>query len=144
MVIETGVAHGFTTAAALQALADNQYGRLISIDLPHLHPRAMDSIGSAVPHELRDRWQLILGSAAGSLMNLPRSDEADIFIQDAAHTIRGQLAEFRAGWSRLREGGLLISDDVGEAAVRFGREVDAAPIFIAQPPKVLPMAIIRR
>jgi predicted O-methyltransferase YrrM len=37
LVADTGVAHGFSTAAILQALEDNQKGRLISIDLPQLH-----------------------------------------------------------------------------------------------------------
>ena len=34
IIIETGVFHGLTTAWILQALKDNEFGKLISIDLP--------------------------------------------------------------------------------------------------------------
>lgn len=144
LVIETGVAHGFTTAAVLQALDENAKGTLVSIDLPHLHPRAEESIGAAVEHHLRGRWELHLGPAAATMGSLGTERLADIFIQDAAHTSRGQLSEFRSGWTKLRPGGFLVSDDATEAAERFGEEVGRTPIFVAQPPKRRPLAIIQR
>jgi predicted O-methyltransferase YrrM len=145
LVVESGVAHGFTTAAILRALNDNQQGRLVSIDLPHLHPRAVESIGTAVEPGLRDRWELHLGPATSELSRvITHTESIDIFVQDASHTERGQLAEYRAAWPRIREAGLLISDDAGKAAEAFGRESSREPVFVNQPRKSRPVAIFRR
>lgn len=51
-VVETGVAHGFTSRFILQALASNRAGRLWSIDLPPLNPGLRQQVGIAVPKEL--------------------------------------------------------------------------------------------
>lgn len=145
LVVETGVAHGFTTAAILHSLKENHHGKLISIDLPHLHPRAEESIGSAVPHRLRDRWTLRLGPAQSGLRGCARvSYGADLFVQDAAHSYRGQIKEYRIGWSLLREKGLLISDDVDGAFEDFAKEVGRDPHYVDQSPKSRPIGIIQR
>lgn len=132
-VVETGVANGITTSSILQALSENAKGTLISIDLPHLHPAAEESIGCAVHPDLRNRWTLHLGPASRLLPRVLRTvPEVDIFVQDAAHTVRGQLSEYRAAWSFLRTGGLLISDDVSRAFSIFAQEVGGEPMYITQ------------
>ena len=45
IVFETGVAYGITTSSVLQALAQNKQGRLYSLDLPPLAPKADSSTG---------------------------------------------------------------------------------------------------
>jgi predicted O-methyltransferase YrrM len=145
LVAETGVAHGFSTAAILQALEDNQKGRLISIDLPHLQPQAHVHIGSAVELRLRGRWRLHLGPASPGLIKvLGNHRDVDLFVQDASHTRRGQLAEYRTAWLRMKDGALLISDDVGPAFEAFAKEVGRTAIYVAQPSKRASIGILRR
>jgi predicted O-methyltransferase YrrM len=124
LVVETGVAHGFTTAAMLRAMEQNDKGTLISIDLPHLHPRAVESIGLAVEPRLRTRWRLHLGGADQLLPTvLAGHADVDLFVHDAQHSVRGQLAEFHAAWPRISEHGLLVVDDVSAAFQIFHSEV---------------------
>ena len=144
LVVETGVANGFTTAVILEALAENETGRLISIDLPHLHPQAVASVGAAVRPEIRTRWDLHFGPARHLLKTIPAGTEGiDIFVQDAAHTVRGQLAEYRAAWPRLKDGGLLITDDVGPALELLAEEIGQRPIYVDQM-KPSPIGILRK
>lgn len=131
LVVETGVANGFSSAAILTALRENDDGRLISIDLPHLHPRAESSIGAAVDPALHARWDLRLGPATRLLKAIPLGgDPIDLFVQDATHWVRGQLAEYRAAWPRLADRGFLITDDVTAALEIFAREVGRQPIYV--------------
>jgi predicted O-methyltransferase YrrM len=143
LVLETGVAHGFSTASILQALERNGSGHLISIDLPHLHPDAIKTIGAAVPKELRSRWTLCLGGEASTI---PRAlatwpESLDLFVQDASHSFRGQLKAYGAAWPFLRDGGVLLSDDVSEPFDVFARQVGRTPIYIRQP-KWRPVGLI--
>lgn len=141
-VVETGVANGFTTAAVLQALHENDKGVLQSIDLPHLHPNATTSIGAAVEPGLQGRWTLHLGPAELMLPRVLKSlPEVDVFIQDASHSVRGQLAEYRKSWPRIKRGGILVSDDVGIGFLRFAAEVGVEPIYIEQP-KEAPIGVL--
>lgn len=133
VVLETGVANGFTTASILTALQENNRGQLVSVDLPHLHPDAESSVGAAVDNSIQDRWMLHFGPADSLIPKvLAQVGEVDLFVQDAAHTFRGQIAEYRAGWPFVRTGGLLVSDDVGPGFISFAEEVGHSPIFIQQ------------
>jgi predicted O-methyltransferase YrrM len=146
LVIEVGVAHGFSSAAILNALDELQHGVLYSIDLPHLHPRAEAYIGQAVEERLRSRWNLSLGPSATLIpkLSIERGRSFDIALHDGTHTLRGQLADYALLWEGLKPGGLLISDDAGPAAALFGCKVAAAPFYIDQPPKPQPIAIFEK
>jgi len=114
VVLETGVAHGVTSAFALQALAINQTGILFSIDLPPLGAEADKHVGAFVAPELRGRWRLNRGPTKRVLPKLlPTIKEVDLFVHDSLHTYRNMDFEFRTVWPYLRPGGFLISDDVG-------------------------------
>ena len=133
-VVETGVSNGTTTAVILEALSKvAKEGRLLSIDLPWLHPCAANSVGAMVPEKMMPLWTLRLG-AADRLLRAAETDWApvDIFVQDASHAYSGQLREYRAGWRLLRAGGVLISDDVGKALAAFGHEVGVDPLYVGQ------------
>ncbi len=112
-VIETGVAYGVTTSFVLQALAQNQRGRLWSIDLPPLCPTADQSVGLFVPQELRTDWHLERGATRRHLPGmLSRLRTVDLFIHDSLHTRSNMMWEFERVWPHLRPGGVLIADDV--------------------------------
>jgi hypothetical protein len=142
VVVETGVANGFTSAAILQALDENDQGQLISIDLPHLHPSAEASIGAAVPAKLRSRWRLLIGPARGRIRRIIREGVCpELFVQDASHTFAGQLAEYRLGWASLADRGILVTDDAGPALAAFAAEMRVEPLRINQA-KLQPIGIV--
>ena len=152
VAVETGVANGFSTAFLLQALHRNGEGHLHSIDLPREVGREYEpgafyegegragippgsEPGWLVPAELRERWTLILGRSQDELPPLlERLGEIDFFMHDSEHSFDCMWFEFNAAWPRLREGAVLVSDDVNstEAFPRFARERNREPLRLAR------------
>ena len=112
-VVETGVAHGFTSRFILEALERNGSGQLSSIDRPPLDPATRRRVGIAVSCELRHRWDLIARSSQRCLPGLLRRlGSIDLFIHDSLHTKRNVCFELSHAWAALRPGGILVVDDV--------------------------------
>lgn len=110
-VVETGVAHGFTSRFALDALERNGMGHLSSIDRPALDKRMRDRVGIAV--EDGSRWSLIMGSSRRRLRPLlSQLGEIGVFVHDSFHTERNVLFELEAAWKHLAPGGVMIIDDI--------------------------------
>ena len=131
-VVETGVAYGVTTSFVLQALAQQQSGQLLSVDLPPLGSAADTFVGFLVPQQLRSRWQLYRGQSRRVLpVVLEKVRTLDLFIHDSLHTHRNMSWEFREAWSCLRPGGLLISDDVDQNSAFEDFAESANPLFSA-------------
>lgn len=132
VVVETGVAAGITTAVTLAAMRRNGRGHLYSVDMPSLHVDEREFVGSAVPEELEGRWTLVSGPSRHVLPGLvERAAPLDIFIHDADHTYDSQLTEYVTAWPMLRDGGLLISDDVSNPALMdFAARVGARPRLV--------------
>jgi len=136
IVVETGVHYGASSAFILQALHDNNRGKLYSIDLPDqqyltdngtLHHDSFNPkrVGFAVPGAIRDRWSLILGDAKQKLPEtLAALGSIDIFHHDSMHTYEHMQFEYMAAWPKLKAGGILMSDDVtwNNAFVDFCRD----------------------
>lgn len=113
VVVETGVAHGVTSAYILAALSDNQTGRLISIDLPPLALAPDTLVGYFVPQALRTRWTLHLDSARRTLPQvLVETHGLDVFVHDSLHTYAHMKWELSQAMDALRPGGVLIVDDI--------------------------------
>ena len=112
-IVETGVGYGVTSAFLLQALTANDNGELWSVDLPPLGEGADEQAGCLVPQRLRSIWHVVRGRSRrvlpGLISQLPH---IDIFLHDSLHTYRNMKWEFRTAWSKLKPGGVLISDDV--------------------------------
>lgn len=112
-VVETGVAHGFTSRFILEALARNGCGHLSSIDRPPLDPKMRAQIGIAVSESLKARWTLIAGSSQRKLPGLLRAlGNIDLFVHDSLHTARNVRFEADRAWGRLNKGGALVIDDI--------------------------------
>lgn len=130
-VLETGVAGGMSSSFILEALKDNGKGRLYSIDLPKrkdhksskdafplegkcmgLLPKGTDT-GWLIPEELKTRWTLLLGKTSQHLPRLLKKlEQIDIFLHDSEHTYSNMLWEYQTAWPFIRNGGLLLSDDI--------------------------------
>lgn len=112
-VVETGVAHGFTSRFILEAMERNGFGHLWSIDLPPLDPVLRAKIGIAVEDRLKHRWTLLLGSSRRQLpLLLDRLGGIDLFIHDSLHTEANVRFEMREAWLKLNRGGALVVDDI--------------------------------
>jgi predicted O-methyltransferase YrrM len=113
IVLETGVAHGVTSAFLLQAMAVNGTGELWSVDLPPLAEMANSQAGILVPEDLRARWHMVRGASRRVLPGLvAQLPQLDMFLHDSLHTYRNMKLEFTTVWPKLSAGGVLISDDV--------------------------------
>ena len=149
--VETGVANGFSTAFLLLALERNGEGHLHSIDLPRIvgEDDAVDFYegegragvppermpGWLVPDHLRERWTLRLGKSQDELPPLLETvPEVDFFMHDSEHSYECMSFEFGHAWPRLREGGVLVSDDVNSTAAfpELAARVERSPIAIAR------------
>jgi hypothetical protein len=151
LAVETGVANGFSTAFALQALADNDHGELYSIDLARTLGReepgkfyegkgragvpAGKEPGWLVPEPLRGRWIFINGRSQEELPGLlARLGQIDFFMHDSEHSFECMWFEYGVAWPALRVGGVLVSDDVNSTTAfpRFAAEHDRDPIPIGK------------
>jgi predicted O-methyltransferase YrrM len=147
VAVETGVCNGVSTAFLLLALEDNGEGELHSIDLPEVagedyaEGTFWDGKGGAVippgkepgwmvPPQLRPRWNLVLGRSQEVLpLLLDRVGGVDFFMHDSEHSYECMSFEFRTAWDALRQGGLLVADDVNVNAAwdEFVRDVGREP-----------------
>jgi hypothetical protein len=159
VVVETGVANGFSTAFSLLALKANEAGHLHSIDLPREVGReyepgtffegegragipAGSEPGWLIPPALKERWTLILGRSQDQLPPLlERLGTVDTFMHDSEHSFDCMWFEFNAAWPALRPGGVLVSDDVNstEAFGRFAAQERREPVRLARG-----MALLRK
>lgn len=132
LVVETGVASGFSTAFILDAMERNGLGRLYSIDLRDM-PGALlppgRETGWLVPLRLRRGWELVIGSSREELPRLLRQlGSIDIFLHDSDHSLGNMLWEYWTAWPYLKVGGLLLSHDVQvNAAFRVFSEAVGHP-----------------
>jgi hypothetical protein len=112
-VIETGVAHGFSSRFILEALEKNGPGHLWSIDLPPLDPALQSQVGVAVGDRFPDRWSFIKGSSRRCLPGLiSQLCQIDLFIHDSIHSERNVRFESNLAWKALKPGGALVIDDI--------------------------------
>ena len=132
IVLETGVASGLSSCYILRALHDNRHGTLFSVDQPcSLSSASFPATpipdgamrGWLIPSELKERWNLILGPSSEVLPKLlEATGPIDVFLHDSDHTYENQRYEYQLAWVHLREGGLLLSDDIGRAFLEFSEQ----------------------
>ena len=91
--------------------------------------------GWLIPPELKERWTLVLGRTQDELPPLlDRLGTVDSFMHDSEHSFDCMWFEFNEAWPHLRDGGVLVSDDVNstEAFPRFAREQGRTPVRLAR------------
>ena len=151
VMVETGVANGFSTAFSLLALQANETGHLHSVDMPREVGREYEpgtfyegegragippgsESGWLIPQALKERWTLILGRSQEELPPLlGRLGTIDAFMHDSEHSFDCMWFEFNAAWPALQQGGVLVSDDVNSthAFGRFAAQEERDPVRLA-------------
>ena len=146
IAVDTGVLDGFSSAAILKAMRDNEKGFLYSIDLPARRevdessdkmlygylPTGHDP-GWVIPDALTSRWEVRLGSSRNLLEPLLEElGTIDYFLHDSLHTAEHMMWEYVTAWSVLADSGLLMSDDVfwNRAFRQFSRQAGPRPEFV--------------
>ncbi|MEM3715121.1 MAG: class I SAM-dependent methyltransferase, partial [Nitrososphaeria archaeon] len=109
-VVETGVANGVSTFFILNALRSNNFGLLTSIDI------SVD-VATFLNDDEKQRWNLEVLDVRKNprkqfeeiINNLPN---ISIYLHDSDHSYTWQKMEYMSAYSRLEQGGILLSDDV--------------------------------
>lgn len=114
IIVETGVANGFSSSLILKALMENKKGKLYSIDFPNQPGHEISNkIGWLIPDDLRSRWELIVGDSKQELPALiEKLGQVNIFFHDSDHSYEHMLFELNAVWDAIVEGGVILADDV--------------------------------
>jgi predicted O-methyltransferase YrrM len=112
VIVESGGYIGMSTAFILKAVAEEKItmAKVYSIELD---PECDQ--GALIPDELRassDAFVPMRGKVEDFLKRDELPQVIDMFLHDSSHSYRHMLWEFRQFWSRLRDGGLLVSHDV--------------------------------
>ncbi len=133
VIVETGVANGFSSSYILLALDSLNKGKLISIDYLVMPWHAKEKVGQAIPEPLRKWHELIIGNSMTELEKLKnRTKYFDIFMHDSSHTYKHMMNEYQIVWLHLKNGGFLLSDDVSQndAFLEFSYKVGKRAIII--------------
>ena len=111
VVVETGVLYGASSSHILEALRENGFGMLYSIDLPGEEGKPSQNF--LVRKIVMDRWRLLLGDIKVELPNLLESlSQIDHFHHDSLHTFNHMLWEYETALGYLKPNGMLSSHDV--------------------------------
>lgn len=114
VVVETGVAAGWSSRAFLLALRKNGSGKLYSSDLPYFRlPDPERFVGVLVEPELRRDWSLQFD---GDEVNLPRIlanvPQVDIFHYDSDKMRSGRDFAISLVRDIMAPGGIIVMDDI--------------------------------
>lgn len=132
-VVETGVAHGYSSLAMLLSLQKRR-GILKSVDMPDPDLSSFDMVGRAVPERLKASWELVLAPDFVGLPSILRSEaNLDLCHYDSDKTAEGRRFAYPLLWKSLRKGGLLVSDDIADniAFKEFSESVNQKPIVVS-------------
>lgn len=131
LVIETGVAYGWSSLAILNAMAANGGGQLVSVDMPYPKMDNEAFVGIVVPDRLRGNWTLVREPDRNGLKKALRQARGsfDLVHYDSDKSFYGRRFAFPLLWAALRPGGIFISDDIQDnlGFAEFVEEVKVTP-----------------
>lgn len=102
-IVETGVGFGTSSAVILEALYQNQYGQLTSID-----PFITEDTGILVQN--KTNWNCLKNYSKNVLPNIDFN--IDFFIHDSDHSYKNMLFEFNCAYTKIKKG-IILSHDIG-------------------------------
>jgi predicted O-methyltransferase YrrM len=136
VLLEAGVADGFSSFAILSALDANGFGQLHSIDI-------RSDVGTIVPDQLKSRWTLhILNDQEperSTKQTLAALAGIDFYYHDSGHSYLWQTFEYAAVAPKMTRGGVFISDDVdwSYAFIDHCQVSQRKPVFMLERRKVI-------
>ena len=113
-VLETGVAFGWSSLAALLSLAKRN-GTLYSSDMPYLGQNGDQYVGVIVPEKLKNNWKLFRFADKESLPKIFAENKLfDVIHYDSDKSYDGRMWAYDELYKHLRKGGVFLSDDIGD------------------------------
>lgn len=114
--LETGVAYGWSSLAALLSLAKRN-GTLYSSDMPYLGKDNDVYVGCVVPENLRKNWKLFRFADRESLPKIfKEQSEFDFVHYDSDKSYNGRMWAYNVLWDKVKSGGVFMSDDIADNA----------------------------
>lgn len=112
--VETGVAYGWSSLAALLSL-QKRNGTLYSSDMPYLGSDGDQYVGCIVPENLKSHWKLFRHADKESLPKIfGKEDLTDVVHYDSDKSYEGRTWAYNELYKYLRKGGVFMSDDIGD------------------------------
>jgi predicted O-methyltransferase YrrM len=118
IVVETGVAAGFSSQAILKALSMNGSGELYSSDFPYFRIDNPEKyVGIIVEPELRKKWHLF---TAGDEVNLPiilgqvNGKKIDLLHYDSDKSYTGRVSALKVLHDHFHSDSWLLFDDIND------------------------------
>ena len=145
LIIETGVAWGWSSLAILLALNKKGDGHLCSIDMPYPKINNESIVGSLIHSNLMHRWTLFRESDRKGIqksINYFKGPD-DMIHYDSDKSYSGKHWAYPKLWTSLRSGGCFISDDIQDniAFKEFCDSIMITPTIISYDNKYLGILI---
>lgn len=114
VVVETGVAAGFSSYASLLALKKNAKGSLYSSDFPYFRIKNPEKyIGCVVPEELKVNWKLFIDGDKENIPNILKSiDKIDLLHYDSDKSYEGREGAMKLFEPYIDSRTIIIMDDI--------------------------------
>ena len=114
IVLETGVAAGYSSKVILKAIEKNKNGSLYSSDFPYFRIKNPEKyIGILLSEKLKQNWNL---SIEGDEINLRRFfkviKKIDLFHYDSDKSYNGKKKVFNLIIEKMSKGSVMIFDDI--------------------------------
>ncbi len=131
-VVETGVAMGYSSLALLLSVSKRK-GMVYSTDRPYPLKSYDTFVGYLVPEEFHNHWKLFRMPDRDGLKKVFRlHKEFDLIHYDSDKSKVGRLWGYEQLWSRLRKGGIFVSDDIADnlAFKEFCSAINKEPMVL--------------
>ncbi len=130
IVVETGVAAGFSSFSILKAMNENDKGFLYSSDFPYFRISNSEKyIGILVPDELKHRWKLYLEGDRKNLKKIVSEiKNIDIFHYDSDKSYLGRKKSLEVVHDYLKNS-WIIMDDIQDNNFFYDYVIDSEALF---------------
>jgi predicted O-methyltransferase YrrM len=113
-VLETGVAHGWSTLALLAGSQRPDF-KLVSVDLPYINSPKEALVGHLVPNQFRNNWVLLrYPDFIGVRIAIKTFGTFDVFHYDSDKSYSGKFRTLNYVFNRMPISGIIIVDDVND------------------------------
>lgn len=146
-IVESGVAFGWSSLAALLWLRDAGAGQLYSCDMPYPKRGNEHLVGFVVPERLRKPWNLYKLPDRDALpIILKHCGPVDVVHYDSDKTYEGRAWALPRLYNALRPGGVLLMDDIDDnlAFRDFTDEIRVPPLVCQKPSSADYVGLLRK